>query len=365
MLTGVKVLDLSRVLAGPLCSMMLGDLGAHVIKVEQPGKGDDTRGWGPPFDERGESAYYLSVNRNKLGIAADLDTGEGRELIEQLIAGADVVVDNFRPGSLERRNLDPLRLCERHDRLVWCSITGFDPGDLRPGYDVAVQAEAGWMSITGDPSGAPMKMGVALADVTAGKDACIAVLAALYAVRGGGVVPRDVRRITISLVRSATAALVNVAQNVLVTGSDAPRWGNAHPNLVPYQAFEASDRTMIIAVGSDAQWRACTEALGLHALAADPLLATNAGRVRQRARVVGEMARAVRRRSAAESIAALVAAEVPCGMVKTVLERLREVDASALTGLPPSVPGSVRLPPPRLDEHSSLVRRRGWDAFTS
>src|SRR6185312_6187746 len=169
MLDGLKVLDLTRVLAGPLCTMLLGDLGADVLKVERPGSGDDTRGWGPPFDDAGRSAYYLSINRNKLGIAADLGVADDRDLIERLLTEADVVVDNFRPGMLERRGLSPESWCARRPELVWCTITGFGLGVDRPGYDFVTQAETGWMSITGERDGAPMKSGVALADVVAGK----------------------------------------------------------------------------------------------------------------------------------------------------------------------------------------------------
>src|SRR3954468_2188255 len=179
MLNGIKVLDLSRVLAGPLCTMLLGDLGADVLKVERPGTGDDTRGWGPPFDAEGRSAYYLSVNRNKLAIAADFDREDDRELLERLIAEADVVVDNFKRGTLERRGFSPDEWCRRRPELVWCTISGFGPESDRPGYDFVTQAESGWMAITGEPDGDPMKVGVALADILAGKDAAIAILAAL------------------------------------------------------------------------------------------------------------------------------------------------------------------------------------------
>jgi crotonobetainyl-CoA:carnitine CoA-transferase CaiB-like acyl-CoA transferase len=359
MLTGVRVLDLTRVLAGPLCTMMLGDLGADVIKVERPDGGDDTRGWGPPFDDRGESAYFLSVNRNKLGIAASLDRAADVALLEQLVADADVVVDNFRRGTLERRGLDPERMLARHPRLVWCTITGFGADSARPGYDFVVQAERGWMAITGEPDGAPMKVGVALADVLAGKDAAIAILGALVsrARTGNG------RRIFVSLADSAAAALVNVAQNALVTGKDARRWGNAHPNLVPYQLFETADRPIVIAVGSDAQWLALVRALGLDDLSRDVRLHTNAGRLAHRATVVAALSARLATEGAAHWLARLEAAAVPCGVVKSVLEALEGSDASALTGVPPSVPGQVRRPPPRLDEHGDIVRRRGWAAF--
>lgn len=365
LLKGVRVLDLTRVLAGPLCTMMLGDLGADVLKVERPGSGDDTRGWGPPFDARGESAYYLSVNRNKRSLAADLADPRDQELLAELAAGADVVVDNFRPGMLARHGLAPERLLERHPRLVWCTITGFGLDVERPGYDFVVQAEQGWMAITGEPEGEPMKVGVALADVVCGKDAAIAVLGALVARERAGAagLPAAQRRLVVSLAGSAAAALVNVAQNALVTGRDARRWGNAHPNLVPYQLFAARDRAIVIAVGNDAQWLACARALGLHALAADARLATNAGRVAERQRVVDALSTRLRERPAAEWLERLTAAQVPCGEVRTVLEMLAHTDASPLTGMAPSVPGAVRLPPPRLDEHGAAIRERGWGAF--
>ena len=361
-LAGIRVLDLTRVLAGPLCTMTLADLGADVIKVERPKHGDETRGWGPPFDDRGESAYFLSVNRNKLSVAADLDDAKDRGLIERLIDGADVVVDNFRRGTLERRGIDPARLLEEHPTLIWCTVTGFGADSDRPGYDFVVQAERGWMAITGAADGPPTKVGVALADVLAGKDAAIAVIAALAARASGERPPRS-RRISISLADSAAAALINVAQNALVSGQEAKRWGNAHPNLVPYQLFEAADRPIVVAVGSDAQWSACANALDLPDLASDARLATNAGRLSHRETLVGALAVRLRQRHAADWLTRLDAAGVPCGVVKTVLEALAEVDASPLTGIAPSVPGSVRRPPPTLDEHGELVRSRGWAAF--
>jgi crotonobetainyl-CoA:carnitine CoA-transferase CaiB-like acyl-CoA transferase len=358
----LKVLDLSRVLAGPVCSMMLGDMGADVIKVERPGEGDETRGWGPPFDPEGQSAYFLAINRNKKSIAADLSNAQDRAVVLDLISGADVVLDNFLPGSLERLGLDPGDLLDRNSDLLWCTISGFGPESTRPGYDFVVQAECGWMAITGEPDRAPMKVGVALADVIAGKDAAIAILGVALE-RAGGPVPSERRRINISLAESARAALVNVAQNVLVSGSDAKRWGNAHPNLVPYQLFEAADRPFVIAVGSDGQWRACANALGLHDLAEDDALRTNAGRVKERDRLVSGMAKRVKEIAAQDWIDRLQAASVPCGLVRTVAEVLGGVDADPRTGVSPSVPGSVRFPPPKLDEHGQSIRTLGWRTF--
>src|SRR5687767_4500478 len=306
MLTGVRVLDLTRVLAGPLCTMMLGDLGADVLKVERPGGGDETRGWGPSFDDRGESGYFISVNRNKKSLIADLNRPGDVDLLRALAADARVVVDNFRPGTLERRGLDPAELLARHPRLLWCTITGFGPDSARPGYDFVVQAERGWMSITGEASGAPMKVGVALADVLAGKDAAIAILAGLAA----GDLPAERRRLYVSLADSAAAALINVAQNVLLTGTDARRYGNAHPNLVPYQAFDAADRQIVVAVGSDAQWVACVRALGLVHLAEETALLTNAGRLAARGRVAELLQARLRELPAREWMHRLAAASV-------------------------------------------------------
>jgi crotonobetainyl-CoA:carnitine CoA-transferase CaiB-like acyl-CoA transferase len=353
------VLDFTRVLAGPLCTMMLGDLGARVIKVERPESGDETRGWGPPFDDRGESAYYLSVNRNKKSIAIDLDDPDSRNLVQRLVAEADVVVDNFLPGVLERRGLGPDYFLARHPALIWCTITGFGADSRRPGYDFVIQAECGWMSITGEPDGRPSKVGVALADIVAGKDATVAILAALVRRSSTG----KGGRLVTSLAQSATACLVNVAQNALLTNREPRRWGNAHPNLVPYQLFDCADRPIVVAVGSDAQWRACVRALSLDALAGDARLATNAGRLEHRDAVVAALSSRLREREAAHWLALLSGAGVPSGIVRGVLEALSDVEASALHGVAPSLPGRMRLAPPRLDEHGAEIRKHGWGVF--
>lgn len=359
-LAGIKVLDLSRVLAGPLCTMLLGDLGADVIKVERPGTGDETRGWGPPFDDRGESAYYLSINRNKVSIAADLTRENDRSMVLALLRDADVVVENFLPGALARLGIDVAHELRGNPRLIWCSVTGFGVDSQRPGYDFVVQAEAGWMAITGERDGSPMKTGVALADVIAGKDAAIGVLAALVGrtERGAN------RRVVVSLIDSARAALINVAQNALVSGQEAQRWGNAHANLVPYQLFEASDHPIVIAVGNDAQWSACARALGLPQLAADPSLAANSGRLARRDFVAGEISAKVRTRPAGHWLDLLQTAGVPSGVVKGVLEVLAETTADSLGGMPSPIGGTTRIPPPRLDEHGALIRQSGWGAFS-
>lgn len=360
-LSGIRVLDLSRVLAGPLCTMMLGDLGADVIKVERPGRGDDTRGWGPPFDERGESAYYLSINRNKLGMTADLHDEKDRAMVRSLALEADIVVENFLPGALDRIGLDPDDLLQQNDRLIWCTITGFGASSRRLGYDYVVQAESGWMAITGEPDGDPMKSGVALADVLAGKDAAIAILAALHGRNGA---PLKDRCLLISLAHSARAALTNVAQNAMLTGENAARWGNAHANLVPYQLFRASDRPLVIAVGTDEQWLALTRVLDLPELGEDRALANNTGRLAHRDRVAPALAAAVRLRTAAEWQRLLHAAHVPCGVVKSVREAIADAtSASPLTGMPSAVGGRVRFPPPRLDEHGRSIRETKWGVF--
>jgi crotonobetainyl-CoA:carnitine CoA-transferase CaiB-like acyl-CoA transferase len=356
-LTGVRVLDLSRVFAGPLTGMILGDLGADVIKVERAGSGDDTRGWGPPFDDRGQSAYFLCCNRNKLSVAVDLDRSTDQQLLRTLVDGADVVIDNFRPGLLANRGLDPLALLDQHPRLLWCTISGFGLSSERPGYDFVVQAESGWMSITGEPMGDPMKVGVALADAVTGRDAAIAILAMLAGGRHGSA---SARRLHVSLQHSAVSALGNVAQNALVSGVTPVRWGNAHPNLVPYELFNTGDTPIVIAVGSDAQFAALVVALDLPMLD-DPTYATNTARLAHRIVVTGAIRSRLVTAGAATWLARLRQAQVPCGVVRTVPEALRDVSASALTGVAPLAPGSVRRVPPTLDQHGALIRSRGWD----
>lgn len=346
--------------------MMLGDLGADVIKVERTGAGDESRGWGPPFNQDGESAYYLSCNRNKLSLALDFDQPEDRVVLGRLIREADVVIENFRHGALLARGIDAREWLSKSNRLIWCTISGFGPGSPRPGYDFVLQAECGWMSITGDPTGDPMKAGVAMADIMTGKDATVAILGALLA-RELSATPLSIedRQLHVSLRQTATAALINVAQNALVSGAEARRWGNAHPNLVPYQLFKTRDRAVVIAIGNDQQWQAACRALGLRDLAADPALATNAGRLAQRERVVSAITNRLSTDTAGAWLGALDAVGVPCGTVRSVKEALADVEASPLSGVSPSVPGTVRMRPPRLDEHGSLIRRVGWEAFAA
>lgn len=359
-MAGIKVLDLSRVLAGPFCTMTLGDLGADIIKIERTGSGDETRGWGPPFDARGQSAYFLSTNRNKLSVALDFRDSNDLAFLLELATSADVIVENFLPGVLSRYGLDKGALLSDNSRLIWCNISGFGTDSSRPGYDFVVQAESGWMAIGGAPEGEPAKAGVALVDVIAGKDAASAVLASLLGRERG--VPFE-RSISITLRGSATAALVNVAQNALVSGAEAKRWGNAHANLVPYQLFAASDRPFVIAVGSDPQWLAAAQALGLGSLAEEEGLRTNAGRIAARDRVVAAIADRVAGDTASSWIERLSAAGVPCGVVRSVREALSDVKASPETGIEPAVGGSVRYPPPLLDEHGKEIRKMQWSVF--
>ena len=281
-LNGIRVLDLSRVLAGPYCTMVLGDLGADVIKVESP-EGDETRGWGPPFagEARGESAYYLCVNRNKRGIVVDFKTAEGRDILYRLIRQSDVLVENFRPGSLARFSLDFESVSVINPSLIYCSITGFgQTGPLRdkPGYDFMIQAMGGIMSVTGEPDGEPMKSGVAVADLFAGQNAVVAILAALQARTHTG----KGQHLDISLFDSQLGWLANVASNYLISGKLPKRYGNAHANIVPYQSFQASDGWFVVAVGNDRQFAKMCEVIGKPGLVTDTCFATNSARVQNR-----------------------------------------------------------------------------------
>jgi crotonobetainyl-CoA:carnitine CoA-transferase CaiB-like acyl-CoA transferase len=381
-LAGVRVLDLSRVLAGPLCTMVLGDLGADVIKVERPGTGDDTRTWGPPWaqgpDGR-ESAYYLSVNRNKRSVAADFKADDGRALVRRLARDADVVVENFAPGMLDGWGLGYAELSRDNPGLVFCSITGYasdGPEARRPGYDFAVQARTGWMSITGEPEGAPVKVGVAVVDVLTGQNAAIAILAALRERDASG----RGQRVEVSLFDSALAGLVNVTQAVLVTGNEPRRWGNAHVTIVPYQAFDAADRPFIVAVGNDAQWRRLCAAMGAEDLLADDRFATNPGRVEHRDDVVAALAARFRALPASHWLGMMEAAGVPCAPVQTVGEALADPAArdglwpmeGASYGAVPTVasplrfsrtPAALRDSAPALGEQTAQIEALGWRAF--
>jgi crotonobetainyl-CoA:carnitine CoA-transferase CaiB-like acyl-CoA transferase len=327
-LAGVRVADLSRVLAGPYCTMVLADLGADVVKVERPQGGDETRSWGPPF-AGGEAAYYLSVNRGKRSCALDLADSEGQALALELCARADVVIENFKLGGAERLGVGYEQVRERNPSVVYCSITGFGserepPG--RPGYDFVAQAEAGLMSITGAADGPPFKVGVALVDVLTGLHAASAILATLHGGAGG--------RIEVPLLDSGLAGLVNVGQNVLVTGAEPERHGNAHPNIVPYQDFETASGRIAVAAPNDGLFGALCRALGREDLAGDERFATNPARVEHRQLLISELQARFHERSAEDWIAALGAAGVPVGAVRTVPEALA---AAAAAGRPATV----------------------------
>jgi crotonobetainyl-CoA:carnitine CoA-transferase CaiB-like acyl-CoA transferase len=365
-LAGVRVADLSRVLAGPYCTMVLADLGADVVKVERPEVGDETRSWGPPF-AGGEAAYYLSVNRGKRSCALDLSKPEGRALALELCAGADIVVENFKAGGADRLGVGYDAVRELNPKVVYCSITGFgsvrEPSG-RPGYDFVAQAESGLMSITGAEDGPPSKVGVALVDVLTGLHAAAAVLAALHGGEGA--------RIEVPLLDSGLAGLVNVAQNALVTGAEPERHGNAHPNIVPYQDFETSSGRIAVAAANDGLFAALCSVLSLDELPADARFATNSGRVEHRGELVPVLAERFRSRSADEWLADLDAAGVPAGKVRSVPDALA---AAAAAGRPATVTvehptagpldlvrspiwGATRThatPPPLLGEHTAEV----------
>jgi crotonobetainyl-CoA:carnitine CoA-transferase CaiB-like acyl-CoA transferase len=362
-LAGVRVADLSRVLAGPYCTMVLADLGADVVKVERPEGGDETRSWGPPF-AGGEAAYYLSVNRNKRSCALDLSQPEGRALALELCARADIVVENFKVGGADRLGVGYEQVRERNPAVVYCSITGFGsertpPG--RPGYDFVAQAETGLMSITGPEEGPPYKVGVALVDVLTGLHAAAAVLGALHGGEGA--------RIEVPLLDSGLAGLVNVAQNALVTGTEPERHGNAHPNIVPYQDFETSSGRIAVAAANDGLFRALCAAMGHPELAGDERFTTNAARVEHRMELVPLIAERFKARPAEEWLEALDAAGVPAGKVRSVPDALAAATAAgrpathtvdhptagALDLVASPIWGATRenpSPPPLLGEHT-------------
>lgn len=368
-LRGIRVLDLSRVLAGPLCTMILGDLGADVIKVERPGTGDDTRQWGPPFVGE-DAAYYLALNRNKRSITIDLATETGRRTACALADGADVVIENFRPGLMERFGLDYESLSERNPGLVFCSLLAFsdDESAARPGYDIIVQALSGLMSITGQRDGEPTKVGVALLDVVTGLYAAVGILAA---VRERDLTGRG-RRLAVSLFEASAAALVNQAANYLLGGVVPGPMGNEHPNIVPYQVFRSADRPFVIAAGNDRLFERTCEVLGRPDLAQDARFATNEARVRHRTTLVPLLQTTLEERPAAEWLALLEAEGVPCSPVRSLDEvfaspegaaTIQEVDDAArgilrLVADPIRLSGEqmpVRLPPPGLGEHTEEI----------
>jgi crotonobetainyl-CoA:carnitine CoA-transferase CaiB-like acyl-CoA transferase len=337
-LAGVRVLDLSRVLAGPWATQILGDLGAEIIKIERPGRGDDTRAWGPPFlkDENGaptsESAYFLSANRNKKSVALDFSKPEGAEILRALALQCDVLIENFKVDGLKPYGLDYETLSARDPRLIYCSITGFGrdgPYARRPGYDLLVQAMGGMMSVTGPaqdgPGGGPQKVGVAVVDLMTGLYAAIGVLAALAhrAATGRG------QRVDLALFDVQVAALANQAMNYLVTGASPTRMGNAHPSIAPYQTVTTADGSMILAVGNDLQFAALCRILGRLDWPGDPRFATNPARVAHRDDLIAAIEAVTATRPTAHWIAALEAAGVPCGPVNTIGEVFADPHALA------------------------------------
>jgi crotonobetainyl-CoA:carnitine CoA-transferase CaiB-like acyl-CoA transferase len=371
-LDGVRVLDLTRVVAGPYCSMFLGDLGADVVKIEQPGVGDDTRGWGPPF-AGGESAYFLCINRNKRSLAVDLKSKRAVELLRQLVKVADVVIENFRPGTMERLGLGEADLRKLNPRLIYASLTGFGadgPMSDWPGYDLIVQAWGGLMSITGTPDGEPVKVGVAIIDLVAGLMLGKAISAALFAREKIGVG----QRVDTSLLEAEVASLINVGSNYLVGGMIPRRWGNAHPSIVPYQNFKTADGYLVIGVASELIWKRFCQAIERAELTDDARFASNSNRVEHRASLVALLEEIFVQRDNEAWLKVLTEADVPCAPVQSidevfqapqVLHRKMRVDVDhptagsvSMAGVPVKfsvTPASVRMPPPLLGEHSGEI----------
>ncbi len=374
-LAGIRVLDLSRVLAGPWCTQLLADLGADVIKVEKPGSGDDTRHWGPPWHEQaGErvAAYFLSANRGKRSAAIDLASGEGAELVRRLATRSDVVVENFKVGGLTKYGLDAGSLRAASPRLIVASITGFGqdgPYATRAGYDYMIQAMGGLMSVTGQPDGSPgggpMRVGVAVADLFTGMYTAVAILAALHRRHSSG----EGAHIDMALFDTQLAMLANQASNALISGEDPLRQGNRHPNIVPYRPFDTADQPIIIAVGNDRQFAALAELCGHREWADDERFATNSARIANRDEIERLVQEAIVTRTAAEWLNALDHVDVPAGPINRVTQALNDVQAqhrqmvrtiggTPFVGSPVRIDGEradADLPPPALGEHTDDV----------
>ncbi len=371
-LDGIRILDLSRVLAGPFCTQLLGDLGAEVIKIEQPEKGDDTRQWGPPWFH-GESAYYLSCNRNKKSVTINLQTEAGRNLIRQLARHCDVLVENFKVGAMTKWGLGYSSLREINSRLIYCAITGYGqtgPLASRPGYDFIIQAQGGLMSITGDPDGEPCKAGVAVADIVTGLYAHSAILAALFHRERTG----EAQFIDIALFDAQISWLANVAMNYLVTGEPPQRYGNSHPNIVPYQTFQTADGHLALGVGNDGQFQKLCAQLELTEIAGDARFQTNAGRVKNRDLLVAILQKKFAQSKTAEWVEQLTAAGIPAGPINTVAQALAEPQVAAremiveivhssgeplkfLSPVPKfsATPARIQSSPPLLGQHTDEV----------
>ena len=371
-LSDIRVLDLSRVLAGPYATMMLADYGAEVIKVEQPGQGDGTRQWGPPWV--GDfSAYYLSVNRNKRSITIDLKTQAGREIIRKLAARADILVENFKVGTMQRLGLDYKTLSEVNPGLIYCSISGYGqdgPYKDRPGYDFMIQAHGGIMSITGPAEGPPYKVGVAIVDVTAGLYAVNAILAALHHRQQTG----QGQYIDVALLDAQVAWLVNVAQNYFATGQPPQRYGNAHPNIVPYETFETADGFIALAVGADSQYQRLCHVIARPDLWEDERYQSNAGRVQNRHLLIPELQAVFKTRTTEAWMQGLLAAKIPASPINDIpavfddpqikhrrmAQSITHPHAGKMTLLGPvaklsATPAEIRTPPPSLGEHTEAI----------
>ena len=371
-LDGITVLDLTRVLSGPYCTMLLADMGARVIKVEQPGKGDDTRAWGPPFLE-GESAYFLSINRNKESVTLDFKHPEGRAVLDQLIAKSDVLVENFRPGTLTKLGLDYQTLAATHPRLVYCSISGFGhtgPRWKEPGYDAIMQAEGGLMSITGSAEGSPYRLGVAIVDIVSGMFAAYGVAMALFARERTG----RGQEVDLAMLDATVALLTYQAGNYFASGKVPVRLGNRHPSIVPYEMFAAADGEFVLAVGNDEQWR---RFLRVADLADEERFATNRQRVTNYDQLRPFVADRLRTQPRPFWIERLTAAGVPCGSVRDFQELFADPQVAAremlaqiehatigpltVLGVPVKLsetPGGVRMPPPTLGQHTNAILER-------
>lgn len=379
-LSDLRVLDLSRVLAGPVCTQILGDLGADIIKIEKPGEGDDTRKWGPPFlknaqgQDTSESAYYLSANRNKRSAAIDISKPEGQALIHQLADQCDVLIENFKAGGLKKYGLDYESLSQRHPKIIYCSITGFGqtgPLSTEPGYDFLAQAMGGLMAITGEPGGQPMKAGVALSDIMTGLYAAIGILSALHHRERNG----RGQHVDLALLDCTLAGMTNIAQYYLTSGTLAPRLGNAHSTIVPYQVFATSDGHVVVAVGNDTQFQRLCHFIGHDDWAADPLYATNAARVRHRDRIVPMIAAVIAGKTTGYWVQSLQDIDVPVAPVNAMDQTFAMPQVQAremkiemehplaahplnLVGSPMKLSGTpvdYRLAPPVCGQHTSEI----------
>jgi len=386
-LKGLRILDMSRILAGPTCTQILGDLGADVIKIERPGAGDDTRKWGPPYvkdsdgNDTSESAYYLCANRNKRSLTVDITKQEGQQIIRKLAAKCDVLIENYKVGGLKKYGLDYSSMKDEFPDLIYCSISGFGqtgPKSHRLGYDFMIQAMGGIMSVTGEPDGSPMKVGVGIADVMCGMYAAVSILAAIQHrdQSGNSAAGGNGQHIDLSLLDSQAAWLINSGSNYLTSGENQHRLGNAHPNIVPYQVFQTSDSFFVLAVGNEIQFRKFCEFAGAPDLPEDPRFKTNTDRVKNRNILAPMLTKLTQRNSTQFWLEGLEKLQVPCGPVNTIKDvfddpqiQHREMEISlphplsgkgdvSLIGSPvkmSATPVSYRHAPPTLGQHTNEI----------